>query len=426
MTKKTILIVIALVLMTTVLAACPSENTGSFKPVEMPAKSTIADNGGVAVVYGEYTYFVNGSSDAASDNTYNKVVTGAVCRVKTEEIGSEDAVFEIVVPKIFYKGNADSTGLFASGDRIYFTTPGVEKNNNGEFKSGELSIISAKVTGEDVKIHVTISSNTAPVFFFEKNGTVSAVYYVDSKLYSVDLSTNKPVVVAENVTAVKADSEAVYALQKLTYKDSKDKEQTRKYNDVLKYVVGDKEATAVLKGAAADNSHSVDITYTLVRVDAGKLYYTAASTNVGFAGTFVFDGKEKRLSANAQSSFLPYKDGILMLNDSFVCYVVYDEATGAVSSEKLIYTSSFTPVKVDGDVVYYTNSNKLYKAVIEEGKIAEPVALTSSSMSDTNLSFDIIGDSVFFIESSGKKMTRAILGEKDKIEETTLQYTKPE
>ena len=77
-------------------------------------------------------------------------------------------------------------------------------------------------------------------------------------------------------------------------------------------------------------------------------------------------------------------------------------------------------------MVYYTNSNKLYKAVIEEGKIAEPVALTSSSMSDTNLSFDIIGDSVFFIESSGKKMTRAILGEKDKIEETTLQYTKPE
>lgn len=424
MTKKTILVIMALVLITAVLAGCPAENTKNFTPVEKPAGSTIVDNGGVAVGYGEYTYFVNGSSDATADNTYNQVVTGAVCRVKTEDIGKDDAVIEVVVPKIFYKGNAESTGLFAFGDRIYFTTPGVEKNNNGELKEGELSIISAKVTGEDVKIHVTISSNSAPVYFFTGENAVTAVYLVDSKLYSLNLSSGKPVELADNVTAVKGDSQAVYALQSITYKDSQDEEQTRKYNNVLKYTLGATEVSTILKGAKEDNAHGIEITYALISVYGGKLYYTATNTYVAFSGTFVYDGAEKRLSANTQSSFLPYKDGILMLSNSFVCYIVYDETTGAVSSTKLIYTSAFTPVKIDGDTVYYTNSNKLYKAVIKEGEIVEGKVLTSSSMTDSNLSFDIMDGAVFFIESSNKKMTRAIINDKDEVEETTLEYTK--
>lgn len=424
MTKKTILIIMALVLMLATFTACTDNSIREFKPVEMPQDKTIVDNGGVAVQCGEYTYFANGSVEATEDNTYGKVEAGSICRILTADIGKEDAKIELVVPKIFYKGNADSTGLYIFGDRIYFTTPGVEKNNNGELKSGELSVISAKLTGEDVKIHFTFGSNENAVFFMENGSDLHAVYMYSGNLYNVNLTTNKSVKVAENITAVKGDANAVYALQKITYTDSKDNEQSREYNNVLKYTVGDSEAQVVLKGAEADNDHKVDLTYALVRVDNGKLYYTATNSYVGYAGTFCLDGsKEIRLSANSNTSFLPYKDGILMLNGSFICYIVYDENTGNVTAEKLVYASSFTPVKLDGDTLYFSNSNKLYKATIKEGEIdEEPIVLTTSSMSDSKLSFDIIGDAVFFIESSNKKMTHAVIDEDDKIVETTLAF----
>ena len=71
--KKTLICVVALLMLATVaFAAC---NGSSFKPtVDLPTGSVVVStNGGIAVQYGDYIYYVNGLASATTANTYENV-----------------------------------------------------------------------------------------------------------------------------------------------------------------------------------------------------------------------------------------------------------------------------------------------------------------------------------------------------------------
>ena len=89
--KKSLILVVALVLCLTVaLAACSPKQ---FTPVEAIAGGqTVEGNGGIAVKYGEWLYYINGYTSATdSTNTYTDDVkttprVGSVVRIKLAEI----------------------------------------------------------------------------------------------------------------------------------------------------------------------------------------------------------------------------------------------------------------------------------------------------------------------------------------------------
>ena len=55
------------------LTAC---NGNAFKPVEMPAQGEVSSNGGSAVRYGEWIYYINGyESNSSAANTYEQIET---------------------------------------------------------------------------------------------------------------------------------------------------------------------------------------------------------------------------------------------------------------------------------------------------------------------------------------------------------------
>lgn len=428
MTKKVVFILLAVCLLATFMA-CNGENYNSFTPVSMPSNSTVSSNGGLVVIVGEYTYFINGYSAATADNTYNNVVTGAICRIKTSDIeklnddeltdNAKQDLYEIVVPKIVYQANSAASGLYVKGERIYFTTPNVEKDNSGAVKNSELVIMSAKLDGSDVKIHHTASANTMAVNFLENDGNLYAAYLLDSKLQCVNITENKAVEeIADDISSVYVSENTIFALQTVNYKNAQGDETAENFNRICSYKPGE-ELTTILSGDTAVEGMD-DIVYTLYRAVDGKLYFTATGASKAYAGVFVYEnGSVRRLLETSEASFYNYENGLLVLKSNFVTYVSYN--ANELVSEKLLYTTTWVPFKVIGSIHYYTANSILYKVDFAEGDInREATALNSTTMTNTNFTYDIIGDEVYFIGSSDSLLYRATINEDGEIVQTLI------
>lgn len=149
--NKAIVIIAAVCLcLVFVLSACTS--TSTFKAVATEA-GEVSGNGGSAVRYGKYIFYVNGyQSDATAANTYdNSIRVGQIVRIavsdleeaieKTKQnnksssvISSEISAFiaekaTVVVPNFYYSNNTTETGLngiYIFDGRLYYTTPNDE------------------------------------------------------------------------------------------------------------------------------------------------------------------------------------------------------------------------------------------------------------------------------------------------------------
>lgn len=102
MNKKFIIVLICLVVAAIMLGGCVE----TFKQEPISGNydnKTVSSNGGLAVVYGDYLYFINGYASADDENTFGKVIKGAISRVELDvnKVPKEDT-FQIVVPKKAY------------------------------------------------------------------------------------------------------------------------------------------------------------------------------------------------------------------------------------------------------------------------------------------------------------------------------------
>lgn len=139
-------------------------------------KSTEAavSNGGFAVEYGKYLYFINGATTYEDDNTFGTPVKGALMRIAKEDFKNRTGEAEIVVPSLIV--SADYTaGFFIYNDRVYYATPNNVKSMSGEIESDWLDFKSASLNGSDVKDYFRLSDN-ATAFRFVQTDKDSPVY----------------------------------------------------------------------------------------------------------------------------------------------------------------------------------------------------------------------------------------------------------
>lgn len=151
-----------------------------FTPLEGDDyKSTEAavSNGGFAVEYGKYVYFINGATTYEEDNTFGTPVKGALMRISKDDLKNKTGEAQTVVPSLMV--SADYTaGFFIYNDRVYYATPNNVKSMSGEIESDWLDFKSASLNGSDVQDYFRLKDN-ATVFRFvqtEKNGTVYLLY----------------------------------------------------------------------------------------------------------------------------------------------------------------------------------------------------------------------------------------------------------
>ncbi|MCL1945432.1 MAG: hypothetical protein FWF56_06500 [Firmicutes bacterium] len=257
-----------LALFTLFIVACsPSSINISGEPQNL--QHIVTSNGGIAVQYGNYVYFVNGyrGYDDSDGNQNNDVIKGGILRAELFGNGKIGADFEIL-SNFEYELSKDSTldkqkwerehkdqvdlyftnqrikdpnnpleditevltqrigdktvgtaeykkgGLWIFEDNIYFASPSNKRDSSGTLQIDYTIFYRINLlTGVKTEIYATHSpAKDKPYAFYYYNSNVYLVTQDNQDLVSVQASGNvgKPLVVASNITGVVMQTASIY------------------------------------------------------------------------------------------------------------------------------------------------------------------------------------------------------------------------
>ncbi len=444
--KKTLILLVA-VLACTIMVFSACNPTGKFTPVTKPESATAEGNGGIAVRYGDYIYYVNGyQSSYSSSNSYNSDIrTGSIVRIKIadlekiininvqdstsskltdaitkvvagkpEEITNEalrnvvDGIggAETVVPNFYYTGNTSNTslnGIYIFNDRIYITTPNNELDANGNILNSQLVLASYDLGGGDMQRHFVFDTNSPVLKLSQIGDKVCATYVLDSKLCTFTLTNSvvkESTVICEDITSSQFSGDYVYFLDK--------------DGSICQYEIGKTEHSVLVKNEVEEGheGHSHANSYTIKSVNNEYVYYTASQDTIS---KLYFATSEKNGVAlyTIPSSFFGWGEKVVYTaqpEEAPVSMYGIWCASGDGSDKTQVldpsqYGSAITLNKLEGDTLYYTTNSVSYKLDLS-AENAQPVAYAYSlSTSATGwsvpdvLSFDFGGKTITYVFS---------------------------
>ena len=423
---KKSLIVITCILAVVLAAAALVGCTESYKQSAVPTeKGAVSDNGGMAVVYGKYLYFINGYAGESADNTFGSVVKGAIARVELEN-GAPKGSAQIIVPKNVYGTDTTYGGLYIADDYLYFASTNTDLDSTGSPKTGSGVLMRAKIDGSSVERIASFSDHS---FVFTVVGK-KLTYVRNDAVYSIDLGAAKyPTTTVDTgiLSGYLLTEDYLYYTQ---YKDG------RSDNYVVKaYPLAGGKSKVIL-----DNEKlNADTYYTfslLSAVDEGnnkvKLFYTKTDNGLNTPevgvyayefskATFAFDkANEVRFTHNTTSTTNLaytkfYKAGSYYLGLASSKLDVFNadgtRATGDEGLESLNIGSTITVFDVEETAtavyLWYIDSSVLKRIQIlsvNDGAyaIVEKSAkkMFTGSYNTSYVSVDRIGDVLYYFNSS--------------------------
>lgn len=381
MKKKSILMVFALVMVSLLLCSC------GFTPLSsMPAlEDKVFGNGGIAVQKGEYLYFVDTVVDATAltkdDNTYNKVSEACIYRTKlvNGELDLDDEGVlkskELVVPKVVGFAN---TGLYIFDNYIYYGTPNMQYNSQGELTNDLIDFCRARLDGGKVEQLYTTEQypEGASHTFCKVGDRVYLLVWDTHKLVKVEISNyvSQPVVLAEDLEKVMfanvndyeyAQNYAVSGTEGYVY-------YTRALNDGDNFIVttnkgnvlgrvniktGDKKE--VIDGETTHSLLSVESAYVYVErsINGNKtVWATNFNKDIQVTATSVYTDVTPLTNVNGENR------GVIVSYESNTIWV--KNATDLSTSEVLL-DKTITIKAIDGNYVYYLDGTKIYRLDLE-------------------------------------------------------------
>lgn len=247
MKRKFIPILLCLCIgLTCSLFGCGGEK---FSEIKVSGKQdtsyTVQSQGGMAVQYGNYVYFINGyagyEDTKGKNNNWPNVVKGGLYRAElrgtkegsdfiitpdvsdnvvtaglefkstkgTDYDGNDIDVVSVqkIAPKKIGTSGYKEGGIFIFDEWVYFASPNNEKNKQGVVQVTKTDFFRARLDGKDVqKIYTTANdgAEAAPYAFYKFKGSVYLVAQDGTNLISVKVG-KKPgnkVTIAKNITSV--------------------------------------------------------------------------------------------------------------------------------------------------------------------------------------------------------------------------------
>lgn len=253
MKKKILGILLALVLACLPLAGCSGDSYSSIKVHGTQDTSyAVHSNGGSAVQYGNYIYFINGTAGYTDEdgtaNVWGNVVKGALYRAELmgEKNGSEFKVngeyssvtgdflefsytqgyypdeesidvvhYQRIAPKIIGTSGYSSGGIFIYDNYVYYASPNNEKNKGGTVQYSKTDFFRTSLDGKTTQKLFTTTEDTAdkPYSFYKQNGKVYLVVLDGTTLKSVVIGDKK----VEDILKIAEDVTAAYLPVKSDY-----------------------------------------------------------------------------------------------------------------------------------------------------------------------------------------------------------------
>lgn len=386
---------------------------------------TVSDNGGYAVVKGDYVYYINGKAESTADNAFGKVVKGALVRTKIADLATaakatadtEKVTSEIVIPKLIYTDYRDNgSGFYIFGNYVYYVTPSTELNKKGEVLNTVAEFTRTRLDGKETKVIATAEGLSTPFRFVEGEDkkVYLTVYTTDSDkknvLITYDEAGNE-VGRSEAVSSYifSSDNAAKYAFyEKKPRNEQLDSDES--FSEVHRYALDSGKDEIVLYGAGKYSEESgigsTGVTFAFKAYVGENLYmsetYVDTSTvtvtryfavkPAALTASTVTDGKidvknavanyEARtpLDNGSSSASTVFADSSVYLapncilyNDASYGIMKYDyNATGADASFgriKVYYNkdlAGYTYKYNDGKYMYYTDDTYLYRVAVND------------------------------------------------------------
>ncbi len=314
MLKKIFTLIAATILCLASLTACAGDKYSKIDIEGTQDTSyTVVGNGGSAVQYGNYVYFLNGTrgyEDASGEaNVFGEVTKGALYRAEllgtkdggdfivkndtTTKLGlkstevtdyKNDKVNSVnvsrVAPKTIGTSGYKNGGIFIYDNNIYYASPNNLKNKAGEVQYLKTDFFRMSIDGKTTeKIYETENdSNTSPYAFYKQGDAVYLVVLDGTDLISVKIDAKgkagDPYKIAENVKNAVLPVKPVYNKSVST-------------NTIYDYVFFERDATKddmaqtgeILEFARPDGSVRTEFEadgntdYTLETVEGGLLFF---------------------------------------------------------------------------------------------------------------------------------------------------------
>ena len=368
MGKKLLKVLTALCLALTLSLTAFACGEVSWKDkVTLTKPGDVLSNGGFLVETTNYVYFINGSETYTAENKFGTPVKGAIMVAEKSKLGSEDIVYQTVVPNVIANGDYGA-GIYVYGDSIYYATPSVKKDSNGEIANNYLEFRSMKLDGSGkVTDYLTISGNDTQFRFVEKAGVVYIVYYDsnESSIVSYNTSNKASLTVVESPASYTfVDNEAINDAVVIYTESGKDQnnETDSTFNLVYAYTVGEEKATLVANGSEVEGAISVN--YAISFVSGNFVFYTATSSSDSSVKTY---GNTIDKFVNEFDTAVEYKKDTFVKNTSLIINLNTAYAVdGGYLCEINLGTNEKTRKQTgdistllfkNGNYVYYTNTN---------------------------------------------------------------------
>ena len=225
------------------LGGCGGDSFGKIRVKgEQNTSYTVYSNGGSAVQYGNYVYFINGyagyDDTDGKQNVWPNVVKGGLYRAEltgtanggdfipakntaaltdgmefvrsagTDYDGNAIDVVDVqlIAPKRIGTSGYKDGGIFIYDEWVYFASPNNEKNKAGTVQTAKTDFFRARLDGSKAeRVYTTAAdSSSSPYAFYKYNGAVYLVVLDGTDLVSVRMAkkAEDKVTIAPNVTSV--------------------------------------------------------------------------------------------------------------------------------------------------------------------------------------------------------------------------------
>ena len=409
--RLTIALVVLMLVLVVALSACTSAKP--FQQRTLPGKATPVGNGGAAVVYGEWLYYINGniaSPDSANNAYTEDLRSGSIVRIKLSDL--EDNVLSVydldmttsekskeienrirkhaqmVVPNVYYNGNTDANlyGLYIFNDRIYITTPNDQLDSKGNVLTSQLVLRSYNLGGGDRQTHLVFETNAPQLKLSQVGNDVYATYVLDSKLMSYKVGDKEPATIAESISSQQFSGQYVH------YLDSD--------GNICRYQVGAKEAVKLVPLVQPENHEEHNHkSYTIQKTNNEYVYYTisdSSSFGEAEASSLVLfyanqpvedDNHESIIGAIPSGTYFCYGSKVIYTVDAHnlpdksmqppadqTWYNIVVAEGGSFDYEWYCESgASISLIKLDGSILYYTKSQVTYTLDLDGEKSQKAV-----------------------------------------------------
>lgn len=417
MSKKILLILVVLLATVFVFTGCESYDVEPIANGNLYVQSKVEGNGGMAVQQGNYLYFVNGVAGNTADNTFGKVVKGAIMRYTLDNAGKivSDSLVT-VVPKAVYNKSATS-GFYVFGEWIYYVSPSTATNSEGTLLTNYIDFFRTKTDGTGTEKICTVDGNSTEYAF----SSTALLYVTGNTLYSVKYDTKEVVTIAEEVTSYMIARDTDFD-PKATKKDADDYvvytkalEDIGEFGNEVWVASFDNSFNEKMIGKtsyATDPSYDKVFAISALEYANGTLFYhkyineNGSNVNMGIYSYDVAD------FINSGATFTANKEKQWTSLSSYNAVYMTDDANKIVvsSSAKLwtielgkpaveLIPESKTIIAIKGNYVYYCSSSSTVVYRYNMNGLENAVKVTATAPDTGWVQSEMIGDYLYYVNN---------------------------